>query len=455
MLQPWTCHCGQVNAGPRPCSACLNAPPPWVSGAAPPASPATPQHRRPLFLAVAVLTATLLVGGVAAAGVMARRDAGPATAAGSRSRPAPTTSAVPATGRTVEVAPDTVPGPDAGPLESALPALLRFVQGARGLPFTTPVKVTLLGDEAFRARLKADEAEDQQDQKEELRTTQRVLEGLGLLDNGVDLEKEVESFYGDAVAGFYDPKEDDLVVRGEKLTVSVRTTLVHELTHALQDQHFDIEREELDDRDDEASTGFTGLVEGDASRIERAYLDSLPLREQKKAEREEMAAAGGLDPDVPPVLIQLVGFPYVVGPEFTSAVVEGGGQARLDAAFQNPPTTSEQLLHPQTFLDGQPVRTPPNPTADGEKIDEGVLGELGLLLVLQASGQDGRRAAAGWGGDRYVAWKKGDQTCVRIAVEMDTPQDDAELREALDDLAGSRKGVEVTGRGPFTVTSCG
>jgi hypothetical protein len=362
---------------------------------------------------------------------------------------------LPAAGRAVEVGPDTVPGADATELEKALPALLRFVQGARGLPFTKPVKVTLLPDAAFRERLQADEAEDQEEQKEELRTTQRVLQGLGLLDKGVDLEKEVDGFYGDAVAGFYDPEEDDLVVRGEELTVSVRTTLVHELTHALQDQHFDIERDDLDDRDDEASTGFTGLVEGDAVRIERQYLESLSRREQKQAEREEMEAAGGIDPDVPPVLIQLVGFPYIVGPEFTVAVVEGGGQARLDEAYATPPTTSEQLLHPQTFLDGQPVKTPANPKADGDQIEEGVLGELGLLLVLQASGQDGRRAAAGWGGDRYVAWRKGDDTCVRIAIEMDTPQDDAELRRALDDLADSRKGIEVEGRGPFTLTSCG
>jgi hypothetical protein len=455
VLQPWTCHCGQVNAGSAPCSACLNAAPPWVAGA--PATAPEPARRRrgALTVGLAIATAVLLVGGLVAAGVVAGREDDGHPPAASKGEGKGDGAALPAGGRTVEVGPDTVPAAGAGDLERALPGLLRFVQGARGLPFTTPVKVTLLPDAAFRERLKASEDEDKEEQKKELRTTQQVLEGLGLLEKGIDLEKQVESFYGDAVAGFYDPEKDDLVVRGEELTVSVRTTLVHELTHALQDQHFDIVRKDLDDRDDEASTGFTGLVEGDAVRIEREYLQSLSLREQKQEEREEAEAAGGIGPDVPPVLIQLVGFPYLVGPEFTTAVVERGGQARLDEAYAKPPTTSEQLLHPQTFLNDQAVKTPANPKADGDQIDEGVLGELGLLLVLQASGQDGRRAAAGWGGDRYVAWRKGDATCVRIALEMDTPQDDAELRKALDDLAGSRKGIDVEGRGPFTLTSCG
>jgi hypothetical protein len=401
-------------------------------------------------LAVALVTAVLLVSGlVSAALLVAKDDAAADPDAGDA-------VALPAEGRTVEVTPETKPGPGASELEEALPGLLRFVQAARGLRFTKPVKVTLLPDQAFRDRLRRQQQEDEDEKsRAELRTTERVLQAFGLLDADVDLQKAVESFSGDAVAGFYDPKTDDLVVRGEALTVSVRTTLVHELTHALQDQHFDIEREDLDDRDDEASTGLTGLVEGDAVRIERLYLDSLPAKEQKQGEREEAEAAGGIDPDVPLVVVQLIGFPYIVGPSFTTAVVDGGGQARLDQAYAEPPTTSEQLLHPQAFLSGQPVKTPPTPKADGEEVDQGVLGELGLLLVLNLSGSDGRRAAAGWGGDRYIAWADGDRTCVRVNVEMDTPQDDAELRQALDDLADARKGVTVSGRGPFVLTSCG
>jgi hypothetical protein len=391
-----------------------------------------------------VLTAVLLVAGVVAAGVVSGDDRGLATGSVQASTPA----------RTVEVSPDSVPAPGASELERALPGLLRFTAQARGLDFVRPVRVTLLGDAAFRARLQRDSAKGAANDDEELRTTQRVLEGLGLLEKGLDLKKAAESLYGDAVAGFYDIEDDDLVVRGEALTVGVRVTLVHELTHALQDQHFDIDRKDLDDRDDEASQGLQGLVEGDAVRVERLYLASLSSREQKAAEAEEMAAGSGIDPGLPPVLLQLVAFPYIVGPEFTTAVVAGGGQARLDAAFATPPTTSEDLLHPDRFLAGEVPATVETPKADGKELDQGVLGELGLLLVLNATGVSGQTAAAGWGGDRYIAWKDGGDTCVRTTIAMDTPQDDAELRKALDRLASSRKGVKVTGRGPFTFTSC-
>lgn len=447
MLETWTCHCGQHNAGAGPCSSCLNAAPPAIRGAVAP----DPQERRPRrgLIALAILTAALLVSGVASAVIVAGDGTATTTRPPAGERP------VSAAGRTFELAPDSVPGEGATDAEIVVPELMRFVQQERGLAFQHPVKVTLLSDGDFRERLKSEEEEDSEEAKEELQTTQRVLEGLGLLEKGIDLEKTLESLFGAAVAGFYDSESDDLVVRGEELTPGVRATLVHELTHALQDQHFDIDRKDLDDRDDEASSGLTGVVEGDAVRIEELYTRSLPLREQKEAERESAKIGGGIDPDIPPVLLQLVAFPYLVGPAFTRAIVRAGGQPRLDQAFREPPVTSEQLLHPEVFLRGEgPVAVDP-PAPDGEKIDEGVLGELGLLLVFAASGTAGQAAARGWGGDRYVAWRDGKDTCVRTTIAMDTLQDDAELRKALDSVASSRKRVKVEGKGPITFTSCG
>lgn len=478
VLEAWTCQCGQANLGPGSCSSCLNAAPANLRGAVEVVPP--PRGGRTIVV-LGVLTAVLLIAGLLSAAAVGTDDDASTIAGGrtsaksststsseSSSSPEDTTiggdpageaagdASPPAgDGRTVSVTPDQRPGPEASEIERLLPELMRFVQDKRGLAFKVPVEVTLLADKAFRARLKGEEEEDSEEAKEELLTTQRVLEGLGLLEKGIDLEKAVETLYGDAVAGFYDTESDDLVVRGEKLTVSVRTTLVHELVHAVQDQHFDIDRKDLDDRDDEASQGLTGLVEGDAVRVEELYLESLSNREQKQAEREEAQAGSGIDPDIPRILLQLVAFPYIVGPDFTRAVVEGGGQARLDEAFAQPPSTSEHLLHPETFLGAQPLVPIENPKPDGEEIDAGVLGELGLLLVLNASGTDGRAAAKGWGGDRYVAWRDGKNTCVRTTIAMDSLQDDAELRRALDEIARDRRGFKVEGKGPITFTSCG
>ena len=442
MLEPWTCHCGQRNAGPSPCSACLNAAPSSLNG-----SVVTVEPWRPSLVhkATALLTAVLLVAGLAAAAVVSRDDPGEVARE----------DAGPVVARTIEVGPDTVPAAGGSELEQVLPELVRFTARARGLPFLRPVKVTLLGDEDFRARLEANADQDEAEDADEIRTYQRVLEALGLLKKGVDVEAALESLGGDAVLGFYDTETDDLVVRGDELTVTVRVTLVHELTHALQDQHFDLSDDAFEERDDESSLGFHVLVEGDASRVEQIYLDSLSSREQKQFEIERMEIGSRIDPDIPRVLYQYVAFAYLVGPGFTTTVYGRGGQERLDAAFRDPPVSSEQLLHPEVYLAGEGMAPVEAPEADGEVIDEGIFGEFDVLILLAAAGVPGQVAAEGWGGGRYVAWEDGDETCVRVALATDSPQDDAELRQALDRLARSRKGVKVTGKGPLTLTSCG
>ena len=365
-------------------------------------------------------------------------------------------------GRTIVVSPDqpppTLPGVD-GEVAAALPEIMRVVQEKRGLLFKEPVQVTLLGDDAFRARLNETDESEEED-LEELRTAERVLQAYGLLERGVDLDEATEALLGDAVVGFYDTEEDDLVVRGEKLTPYVRSTFAHELTHALQDQWFDLEREDIEDRDDEASQAFTAVIEGDAVRVEQLYLDTLPPEEQKQAEAEEISAGGGISPDIPQILFELIGFPYAVGPTFVSEVVANGGQTRLDEAFRNPPTTTEEILHPEVFLAGDKPKTVKNPEPDkGKKaIDQGVLGEYGFLLVLGRllDLQDALPAVQGWGGDRYVAWRDGDRTCARTNLVMDTADDAREMRAALVAAAKERDEIKVgVAAELITFTSCG
>ena len=86
---------------------------------------------------------------------------------------------------------------------------------------------------------------------------------------------------------------------------------------------------------------------------------------------------------MPNILLELDSFPYLVGPPFTQAVVAGGGQARLDAAFTSPPTTTAEVIHPGIFLAGRTPASVDLPGADGAVIDKGVLGELGLDLLLE------------------------------------------------------------------------
>lgn len=418
-------------------------------------------RRRAWLLVAAVLAAIALV---AAAVVAVGGDDGDTDRAGDRTpvdRPArPPTTDAPSTSP-----PTSAPTPS--DFEAVVADIQSFVERERGLTFLREVTVELADDEEFEARLLEDFDED----AAEIATQGRVLEALGLLEPGADLVEALRTLLGIGVVGFYDAATDELVVRGVSTTPYVRSVIAHELVHALDDQHFELERPDLEDADDERSFGFSALVEGNASRIEEAYLASLPVEEQEEAFAEELRI--GADPDLfrlPPILFELLPAPYVLGPVLVEATLREGGQARLDAAFAEPPTTSEHVLQPDTYLDGEQAVAVTPPVADGEVIDEGTLGAFGLALILGISPLgalgfgDPDPAVDGWGGDRYVAWGDvdGGGTCLRAVLVGDTAQDTTELRDALAewaDDAPTSTGIDAsveggTGGAPLTFTSC-
>lgn len=378
----------------------------------------------------------------------------------------------PGRGGTTATTEEPPPADAVAAIQAVVPELQAFVEQARGLKFKTPVDVKALSDTDFRRRLDELEAEAEAEAEEEegkdagdaAATANEdlagVLRALGLLEEGVDLDAEAEKLGGDAIAGFYDPETNELVVRGDHPSPFVRSTIVHELTHALQDQHFELHRPDLEKRDDEAEAGFTGLVEGDAVRIENLYSESLSPAEREAAAKEEQEQASGIDEDTPQVLIELIGFPYIVGPTFAEAIIDSGGQAALDRAFTEPPLSSEHLIHPETFFREDDPKEVDAPKPEGEEVDHGVLGELGLLLILErALGRDDALTAAeGWGGDRYTAWKDGDRYCVRARIIADSAGDAREMMDAFEAWADDKGRTEVAGRAsarsPLTFTTC-
>ena len=343
------------------------------------------------------------------------------------------------------------PAAQAAAMRRVVPEIERFVAAERGLAFKQPVKVELLDDKAFVRRLRGDGEED----TEALAKAEGFLQALHLVAGDVRLGSAIDELLASAVAGFYDPKSKALVVRGAEPTPSVRGILAHELTHALQDQHFDLERPDLDERTDEAPQAFTGLVEGDAVRIQQRYVSSLSA-DDKAAFFAEEGSGSGPPAGVPSVLVDVLLFPYRTGPALVEAILREGGQARLDAAFASPPETSEHLLHPEAYLGGDQAKSVTLPKADGTVFDRGVVGELGLRLLFRDLGTLGRRGAEGWGGDRYIAWRSSGRPCVRARFVMDTAKDTAELTAALRRWAAPHDGATVTGppAGPVTLTSC-
>lgn len=407
-------------------------------------------------MALVVAVVVVLFAGVAAAVLTGDDESGTDLA---RDDAPPTTQAPPATPTTPAPPPTTEPPPTTAeprtPLERAVAELSPFVARERGLEFLRPVQVELLADGPFEARL----LQDAEENREEVDQSEKVLRAMGLLEPGVDLFETYVSFYGGAVLGFYDPETDELVVRGSELTPYVRATLVHELTHALDDQHFELHRPELDEADDESGFAFSALVEGVGLAVETSYQQGMSAAEREQADQEAARFAGRIDySSVPPVVTSLVQFPYLAGPSFVSGLVRHGGDAAVDAAFRDPPTTSEQILYPDIYLAGdEPVAVPP-PPAGGPVIEEGTYGQWILYLTLAEvlDGGVADQAAEGWGGDSYVAWDEGPRSCVRLAFAMDTQRDLRELDTAWRQWAQAHGDATVdTAADSVTVTACG
>jgi hypothetical protein len=342
---------------------------------------------------------------------------------------------------------------DPNSVQTWLPRIEGFVEADRGLKFKAPVKLVALSDAGFRAHL-ASEPQTAKDLSD-LDHAGKEMKALGLIPPSVDLNKAEHALQAGTVVGLYEPTDKTLYVRGTTASPYVRQIMAHELTHALQDQWFGLTRPALDNATDETGLAFQGLVEGDARRVEGDYHQSLPAAEQQQADSEEQQiGGGGVDPSVPDVLVTLEGFPYAIGLQFVQAVLQAGGQARVDRAFSQPPTTSRQLLNPAVYLAGQGALPTSAPPADGPAFDHTVLGEIGLILLLDTSmpASDARAVADLWGADSMVAWQSGSRVCVRD--QLVTWSDPTLLGGALLVWAKAHPGSSVTGTGPFVLTSC-
>jgi hypothetical protein len=387
--------------------------------------------------------------------------------------PAETTTT---TGAPAAVTPPPVETPTSGPAATAPPAttpttakkagkgggtdwghvadtVRPYVEKETSLPFKGAVPVAVLDAGGFTARLNAARLNPAMDRA---RRAEGTLKALGIIESDVNLAEQVKRLSTGSVTAFYDVKANDLVVRDGQLTPFMLKTIVHELVRADYDQHFELDRPNLAMPDDETGVAWDSLVEGTASRIEARFVLALPDKDKQAVQAEQQRLAGQLPKDLPDYVLVQYAFPFGSGPRFADALMSNGGAARVNGAFQAPPRTTEQVIHPEKFMAGEGPVALADPAADGAVVRSGSMGQLMLSLMLAQvlDPGDAESAADGWGADRYVAWQNGAQTCVRLAIAMDSPEKAAEMGTALADWAKDTPGATVTGQGPFTVTRC-
>jgi hypothetical protein len=306
---------------------------------------------------------------------------------------------------------------DAGttdPVAAAVPALSGFAEQARGLLFRTPPRIEVV-DAATLARVRAEPLPAAEGAGEWTATTR----ALGL-------DARVPAAVPPAHYSY--SRHTVYVRRGEVFDVHARVVLLRELTRALQDQSFDVLRlARAAAADGDRARALAALVEGDAGRVQAAYVATLPPADRTalQVRREPSARSyGELER----------AFPTTVGHDFATALADHGGNAAVDGAFARPPVSTAQVIDPRDFLAGvEPVGVRP-PPGEGRRVDAGTLGQFGLAALVTG----GRRvlnvsSTSMWLGDSYGTFRTASGLCTYANVVLA----DTEAREQLArDLAG-------------------
>jgi len=326
-----------------------------------------------------------------------------------------------------EDGPAATAGPD---IEQVAERLERI----RGLEFERIPPVRTISAEEARAEGLA--VLDEEYPEARRAADERILTLLGLLPRGSDLRDLAGTVFGEEVAGFYDDRTGEMtLVEGAGSGTAGEITLAHELTHALEDQHFGLESESgLDD----ARTARAALLEGTATVAMIDY-SARHITGGVAGRREllgqlRLADLFESDSGLPSYLQRSLLFPYSAGARFVDAIGTWGPANRALRGAE--PVSTEQVLHPEKYRSGErplPVRVERPPGRGWRRAAFGTIGEFDTAELIRTSDSQVRaeRAAAGWGGGRYVLWERGGRTVLALAWRWDTPRDAAEFAAAL------------------------
>jgi len=297
--------------------------------------------------------------------------------------------------------------------------------------------------------------------KADLQRPGRALALLGELPQSTDLYELFHSVLAESVLGFYVPGKPPgrgrLYVRSDHgLDPFTRFVLSHELTHAVTDQHYDLtlsDKLESANASDRAAA-YSGLLEGDATVTMQLYLDRILSPSEQASVAQASAAQRTTKLDAAPAAVrEYLQFPYSAGAAFVSALFQRGGWDAVNRAYRDPPASTEQLLHPELYLDRrdppQTVHVPALHAALGSGWEEGTRTEWGefdsrLLLQGEFPVTTAERAAAGWDGGELRTFERGKRTALVLRTVWDSPEEASENCTAMSRWASARFGAPTT-----------
>jgi hypothetical protein len=332
----------------------------------------------------------------------------------------------------------------------------------RGLRIKRPSAMGVVDDAQLRARIL--QRLDEDSPPAERAAEAAMMKRWGLVPWNTDLDRLIVDLLTEQIAGFYDPTEKKLYVaaKPEGDATWADMLMAHEIVHALQDQHFDLETwMKVVEHDGDASAARAALVEGDGVALMLEYTLAeqglpppwnVPGMVRLLSSGMTTSDAGGDQFARAPLAIRNgLMFPYLRGLEFVAHLRRTQPWKKVDDAFRRPPRSTEQILHPELYLaDEKPHAITAAVPGGWVKVHDAVWGEHGWSTFFEAHGVDPRNAAsaaAGWGGDRVVLLARdGDAGAVAsparttgvAVISFDTDLDAAEawqtLSHALDAL---------------------
>jgi hypothetical protein len=284
---------------------------------------------------------------------------------------------------------------------------------------------------------------DEQTTPADMHATEMLLKKLGLVATDFQYRSFLIKLLTEQVAGYYEPKLKEFFLADWIDLEAQKPVMAHELTHALQDQHFDLRRfEHWPKGDSDGELAAHALIEGDATLAMKIYMTKHPLialaflrsLDDSKTSSEQFKQA-------PRALRESLVFPYDQGLDWATQLYKRGGWSMVSRAFTELPQSTEQIMHPDKYFAHEAPVSVNLPDVRGllgprwKRISYDVNGEWSYYLILDQflnSETESKRAAAGWGGDRYELYEGSTPRDLFVAqlTSWDTENDAREFFDA-------------------------
>jgi len=347
-----------------------------------------------------------------------------------------------------------VPRAYAPPRTRTIADEIASVQRVRHAPLRATVPLRVLDDAAFEAAFRADRA------KMRVETAERAqaLSAFTFAPPGDDLREPIEQGMG-ALLGFYSVPDRTMIVRKRNVAAAERYTISHELVHALQAQRNLLPS--LAVLSPDGRLAARAVVEGDAvltadlaTAEDRGHSFEEALARASRA--EDILQTAKPNAPLPSVVQTWIGWPYRAGAAFVADLYRIGGWALVDMALQTPPATTEQVIHLEKYLAGEPavpVRYADAPPG-WKTVAHGTLGELTTreFFAECIAPTLARNVASGWGGDAYTIVTKDGEHGLLWATTWDDEAAAVRFQRAL---ADRRQCARVAGAPPFVSARAG